>query len=475
MANPFKVRKAPDNSSDGFNETLAFHVMHQANVSSNHNKHYCIELQKHTDGRYRLFTHYGRLGISNIYEIRDTYNGQPIYDEAIARKEFDAIHKKKLRGKSVKDPETGEKVREAYVDVDTVAPTVGSENIRGKAEKKKTTSVKATKADIDTSAYDKTVAKLIDQLIEENVHNITTNTSIKYTDNGYATGLGPVTPNHVKKARQPLDELNKLMGKDGKVEPTREIKDLNSAFFSLIPKPFSRKISETDMILDADTLQAEYDILDQLATGVQMGSAMSGNAVQKANALGTDIKIVKDRQEFNRLKQYIESSKASNHRSMNVWQYKVRRIFKIRIPEERTRYERYGQKKGNIEEVFHGSANSNLLSILKGGLIIPPVTASHVCGRMFGGGAYYANNSTKSLNYSVGFWGSRRSKYDNAFLFIADLALGKYYEAYSSLPGGTPRGYDSIWAKKGRSLHNDELITPNLEQQTLKYLIEMTQ
>lgn len=473
MANPFKVRKATDNSNDGFDKTIAFHVMHQANVSSNHNKYYSIELQKHSDGRYRLFTHYGRLGISNIYEVRDSYNGQPIYDEAIARKEFDAIHKKKLRGKSVKDPETGEKVREAYVDVDTIAPTVGSENIRGKTETKKTATVKICKADIDTSAYDKTIAKLIDQLIEENVHNITTNTSIKYTANGYATELGPVTPEHVKKARQPLDELNKLMGKEGKAKPTREVRDLNSAFFSLIPKPFSRKITETDMILDAKTLQAEYDILDQLATGVQMGSAMSGSASQKANALGTDIEIVKDRAELNRIKEYIESSKANNHRSMGVWRYKVRRVFKIRIPEERSRYERYGKKKGNVEEVFHGSANSNLLSILKGGLIIPPVTASHVCGRMFGSGAYFANNSTKSLNYSIGFWGSRRTKYDNAFLFIADIALGRYYETYSSMPGGTPRDYDSIWAKKGGALYNDELITPNLEQQTLKYLVEM--
>lgn len=470
-----KIRseKVASYDNGGFTETTEFKVLHQANVTSNHNKFWAAEIQKHPDGRYRIFTHYGRLGISNVYEVRQTMDGKPVTDFDVIKKLFDSLIKKKLRGKSVKDPETGEKVREAYVDVDTVAPTVGSENIRGKTETKKTATVKVTKKDFDTSAYDKTIAKLIDQLIDENVHNITTNTSIKHTVNGYATELGPVTPDHVKKARQPLDELNNLMGKQGRVPPTREVKDLNSAFFSLIPKPFSRKITEADMILDAKALQTEYDLLDQLATGVQMGSAMSGSAAQKANALGTDIEIIKDREELDRIKEYIESSKASNHRSMDVWRYKVRRVFKIRIPEERTRYERYGKKKGNIEEVFHGSANSNLLSILKGGLIIPPVTASHVCGRMFGTGAYFANSSTKSLNYSAGFWGSRRTKYSNIFLLIADLALGRYYEAYSSLPNGTPQGYDSIWAKKGRALYNDELITPKLEQQTLKYLVEM--
>ena len=38
MANGWMVRKATDNSNDGFNETVEYHVMHQANVVSNHNK-----------------------------------------------------------------------------------------------------------------------------------------------------------------------------------------------------------------------------------------------------------------------------------------------------------------------------------------------------------------------------------------------------------------------------------------------------
>lgn len=472
MANPFKVRKAADNSNDGFNETVSFYVMHQANVSSNHNKYYVIELQKHPDGRYRLFTHYGRLGISNIFEVRETYEGNPIYDEAIARKEFEAIHKKKLRGKSVTDPETGEKVREAYVDVDTVAPTVGSENIRGKSEVKKTASVKISKASIDTSSYDPAVSKLVDQLIEENVHNITTNTSIKYTANGFATELGPVTPDHVKKAREPLKELNKLMGKSGRVEPTREVRDLNSAFFSLIPKPFSRKITEDDMILDANTLQSEFDILDQLATGVQMGSAMSGSSAQRANALGTEIDIVKDRKTLERIKHYVTSTRASNHRHLDVYGYNVRRVFKVRLPEERSRYEKVVKKLGNVKEVFHGSASSNCLSILKGGLIIPPTKAGHVTGRLNGDAIYGAIQSTKAMNYCTGFWGGRTSKFNNIFVFLVDFAMGKTYETKSSTPNGAPKGYDSVWAKPGY-LYNHELMVYKVEQATITYIIEL--
>lgn len=472
MANGWEVRKASDNSNDGFNETVAFHVMHQANVLTNHNKFYCIELQKNSTGQYRIFTHYGRLGISNIYEIRDSYSGAPCLDLDTAKKEFDTIHKKKLTGKSVPDPENpGQKMREAYVDVETVAPTVGSENIRGKAETKKTVTIKTA---IDTSTYDPTISKLLDQLIDENVHNITTNTAIKYTANGFATELGPVTAEHVAKARKPLDELNKLLNKRGEADPeTREVQQLNSLFFSLIPKPFSRKISTDDMIFTAQKLQDEYDILDQLATGVQMGAAMAGNTSQQMNALGTDIEILKDKKEADRLKNFIISTKASNHRHDDVWKYTPVKFFKIKIPHERERFEKKGKQKGNIKECFHGSSSSNCLSILKTGLIVPPVNAPHVCGRMFGNGAYFGLSSTKSARYSLGSWGGRRSKNDNIFLFIADIALGSYYETYDSLPGGTPKGYDSIWAKSGRSLYNDELVTPYLENQTLKYIVEL--
>jgi len=472
----FEVQKRYSNSNEGFAETLKYYVMHQANVITNHNKLYVMELQKHPDGRYRIYTNYGRLAISEIHEVRETLDGQPIYDMEVIEKEFESIHKKKLRGKTIIDKETGEKSKECYVDIDTVSPAYGSENIRGKAEVKKQTT---TKIAVDTSTYDPQIASLLDQLIEENVHSITSMTSIKLTTNGYATELGPVTPTHVDRAKKVLDELNDEMKKDGTFDAEdKKVQQLNSLFFSLIPKPFSRKISTDDMITDAKKIQEEYDILDQLATGVQMGAAMNQNTAAKMNALGTEIEILNRGKEYNRIVEYIVSSKAQNHRGSNVWGFKVKRIYKIVIPDERKRYDLSLKKYGNVEEVFHGSANSNLLSILKGGLIIPRSNAPHVCGRMYGDGIYGANNSTKSLNYSIGFWGGQRSKYTNNFLFLADFAMGKTYKTQSTL-SGAPRSYDSVWAQRGRGvyggsgLYNEELIVYSLSQCTLKYLVEM--
>ena len=467
-----QVKKASDNSSAGYNETVEYKVLHQANVSTNHNKFYVAEIQKNSNNEYRLFTHYGRLGISNIYEVRETIKGcsSPIMDLETVKSEFEDIIKKKLKGK--RNSETGE--MESYVEIDTVAPTVGSENIRGKAEKKKQITVKAS---IDTSTFKPDVSKLLDQLISENIHSITSHTSIKYTANGFSTELGAVTKDHVDKARLPLTELNKIMGKKGQADPdVPEVKRLNSLYFSLIPKPFSRKITEEDMILDSKMLEMEFDILEQLETAVTMGDAMSGNTSQRMNALGTELDLLEDLDEVRRIKKYIRESKAGNHRNSGVWDFDVKRIFKMQIPEERSRYtkilSRYG--KNTIQEVFHGSANCNLLSILKGGLIIPPSSAGHVTGRMFGDGIYGANNSTKSLNYSIGYWGAKQSKNGNSFLFLADFAMGKTFTAKSAVYSGAPKGYDSVWAKKGNALYNDELIVYSLNQCTLKYLVEMT-
>jgi poly [ADP-ribose] polymerase 2/3/4 len=467
-----KVKKVTGPENDGFTETLEYKVLHQANVSSNHNKHYTAEIQKHPDGRYRVFTHYGRLGITNIFEVRDTTDGTtPVTDLSLVKKEFDSIIKKKLTGKTVKNPDTGDTEKECYVEIEVVQPTTGSVNIRGIAEVKKTSNIKAA---VDLSTYSPQIAELLDQLISENVHNITSHTSITYTAGGYSTGLGPVTPGHVDRARVPLIELNKLMAKTGEVDPEdRLVRQLNSQYFSLIPKSFSMKISAADMIIDAKALETEFDILDQLATAVTMGAAMSGSTSSRMNALGTDIEVLKDREERARLNKFIISTKADNHRYDEVWRYSPIQYYKIKIPEERARYESRGNKKGNIKECFHGSSTSNCLSIIKNGLIVPPVSAPHVCGRMMGAGAYFGLASTKSARYSLGSWGGKRGSSKNIFMFIADIALGKYYETYDSMPQGTPKGYDSIWAKSGRSLYNDELVTPNLEQQTLRYLVEL--
>jgi poly [ADP-ribose] polymerase len=61
----------------------------------------------------------------------------------------------------------------------------------------------------------------------------------------------------------------------------------------------------------------------------------------------------------------------------------------------------------------------------------------------------------------------------SCFLFIADVAIGKYYTPKSSGERLPKNGFDSTWAKAGYSgVANDEVIVYTTDQCNLKYLVE---
>lgn len=463
-----KSRKVSGPENDGFITTKKHKVLFCGNPEGNNNKFYSIELQVNAKGEHRLFTHYGRLGKTDIYEVRDEYMGNPL-DFSTADREFEVILASKLKGKK-KDSELGGARVEKYELVQTFAPTVGSINVRGKNA---AVQIKTAPPDIISSYSNPHVARIIRQIVDENIHNISTMTSLKLTSNGFETPLGPVTKEHIGVAREPLFTLKKILGKSTIIPDSQTVRDLNAKYFSLIPHSFGHKITQNDWILTDLKLAEEFELLDNLESAVQMGSALQNTAKQK-QALGTDIEFVADTKEISRIFAYINNTKAANHRGLDVWNWKPKNIFKIKIPSERERFEKNGTKFGNQFELFHGSKNGNILSILKSGLIIPAVNAGFVTGRMFGDGLYFANNSTKSLNYSTGFWAGHGNKNSNSFIFIANVCMGKTYIAHDAHYSGVPNGYDSIHAQKGRSLFNDEFIVFKLQQATLTYLVEMS-
>lgn len=465
-----KSKKVTSNKNDGFSETIKHKVLMCSNVCGNNNKFYSIEIQKNSLCEFRIFTHYGRLQKTDVYEIRDEYEGKSITDQSIVDKEFDVILNSKLKGKKIKEEDGSEHV-EKYEIVDVFSPTVGSENVVGKNTK--TVEVKLAKKDVVYSYSHPEVSRIIKQIVDENIHNISSLTSLKLTSNGFETPLGPVTKEHIQKAREPLDTLKNLLVDDKLNPDLKSVKENNSKYFSLIPHNFGHKIVQEDWILDVKKLSEEYELLDNLETAVQMSSSLQNSSKQK-NALGSDIELLEDQHEIDRIQKYIVESKASNHRNLDVWKWKPKKVFKIRIPEERTRFEKLEKKIDNKRELFHGSKNCNILSILKSGLIIPPVNGGQVTGRMFGDSLYFADNSTKSLNYSVGFWNSNNNnKHSNTFLFLANVYLGKEYIVYNPT-SSLPKGYDSMHAKKGSSLYNDEYMVYKLSQATLTYLVEMS-
>ena len=113
----------------------------------------------------------------------------------------------------------------------------------------------------------------------------------------------------------------------------------------------------------------------------------------------------------------------------------------------------------------------------KSGLIIPKSNGSiQVTGRMFGNGIYFSDQSTKSLNYSYGYWDGG-AKDNRCFMFLADVAMGKPWHPTRTGPNVVPAaGHDSVYARGGRDIvQNNEMIVYRTSQAKLKYLVEFQQ
>jgi poly [ADP-ribose] polymerase len=76
------------------------------------------------------------------------------------------------------------------------------------------------------------------------------------------------------------------------------------------------------------------------------------------------------------------------------------------------------------------------------------------------------------LNYATNYWtgGGNSSK---TFMFLADVAMGKYFTPKGPRSDLPLAGYDSTYAIGGQSgVMNNEMIVYKLEQCNLKYLCE---
>lgn len=312
-----------------------------------------------------------------------------------------------------------------------------------------------------------TLERLIKRFVDANVHKITSSTQITYnsTTGLFATPLGIVTMEGLTEARDLLANLAPIVRK-GKFGA--EADTLLSKYLRLIPQHLGMgRFSAQSVIPDDNAVQKQNDLIDSLESSYQatLTAPATPNAPAKAQeqVFKVDLDVLSDFSERARLERYFESSKKRMHGYDNVH---VKEIFKVNIHEMTNGFE---TNTTPVKEVFHGTSQANCLSILKSGLKTAPPSTAAIAGKMFGNGIYGAINSTKSLGYSMGRWGQGGAG-DAAWLFICDFAMGKIYETqYSCQP---QRGYDSVWAKAGSSLANDELIVYRNKQVKVKYLLE---
>lgn len=412
----------------------------------NSNKFYTLTLEGDS-----VVASYGRVGTSP--QTRSYSGGQ---------RKFDSIIREKL----------AKGYTEALL-TDTVVQTVSSS--------------KVNLSSIAKSQIKGSYGDLVDRLSEMNVHNILEGTAITINkDSGlFQTPLGIITSEAIQQAHDLLDKISTLFLNNSSSD-TFNLDKMTSQYLRVVPKnigvtrPLFRNIFSSQ-----DILSKEYSILESLKGSVEAISVQSNVKDSEVNTpvlwttildLVTDLEILK----------YVESKYNSTRQSRHsCYNMQVKSVYKVSLPEKSKSYlsmifkyledtKQTELKSPEVLELWHGSAGSNILSILKSGLQCSPPTTAKIAGKLFGPGTYFSDQSTKSLGYASGYWSGQKTK--SAFMFIQDVFMGNIYYPRStgSCINMTKQGYHSVWAqpKYVTSLLNNEMIIYNTDQIDYKYLVE---
>jgi poly [ADP-ribose] polymerase len=323
------------------------------------------------------------------------------------------------------------------------------------------------------------VQELTDYCAKVNVHQIMKQSGGKITFDAssaqFKTPLGVIAPDQVSEARNLLVTISDFVSDNDFTN--RRFNSTLESYLRLIPHAVGMKKITPELIFpNTQSVIAENDLLDGLDTSFidvttkpkKKTSKKKDNTPQIFNV---ELVHVTDKKVLSYIKNLYQKTRKSMHQSNSL---SVHAVYTVKIAVMSNAFDKYGATLQDIRQLWHGTKASNLLSILKGGLIIPSSSSGHVTGRMYGDGVYASSVSTKALNYATNFWGSGGST-DRTFMFLLDMAMGKYYDA-QTWGGSFPKsGTHSTWARAGRALKNDEMIVYRLDQVNLTHLVEFRQ
>ena len=415
---------------NGLRYAKLIHVSVDNGKTGNSNKVYIME--ELADGRIRC--DYGRVGKELTTEYKD-------------KSKWDATYKLKLS--KAKD----------YTDVtDFMVEPVTNTN--------------GTKT-LDIS--DKQVKELIDDLMAF------ANKSIQQN---YKVTQEAVSEQQVNAAQEVIDSINKVLniGVDIKI-----INDLLMKLYTTIPRKmkdvrnhlFAPVINSNSLKIAKDLIENEQDTLDTMAGQVKLlkQKAILASGPTDANItildqMGVSIEVETDPKVLELIYKLLGSSKDQ-----------VKKIFKVNNPKTRNTFDKFvaDAKVKKKRLYFHGSRNENWFNLLQTGVLIRPAGAVHT-GSMFGDGIYLADKAQKARGYSSlrgSYW--TKGSANKGYIALFDAHLGNQKEilhhdssCYSLCESKLKKdGYDSVFAKGGADLINNEYVLYNTKQCTISHLMEL--
>ena len=375
-------------------------------------------------------------------------------------------------GQSYIDKKVREKERKGYKKIDfvgnfekTTEKVISSSNLKN-----------AAKSQIQYSS--KLVEKFIDELVKQNRHQIMEASGDQITinkDGLVTTVLGDVLKlETIKNARKTLKEINKFIKK--KDFDSSEFKSSINDYLTLVPhKVGSKKGWHKYFIVSQDDVVKHNTFLDSLENSISVAeerlkkSSDNPETPEENKIFDLSIDLEEDRDILNWVDKFYNKTRQNIHTSARLSPNKV---FKIKIGHVNEGFESYGSKLDNQWDLWHGTNTSNLLSILHKGLVMPSECGvAH--GSMFGPGIYFSDQSTKSLNYSYGYWSGGRNSV--CHMFIAKVAMGNIKVPRGPISKKPEKGYDSYFAKAQQSgVMNNEMIVFDTRQINLNYIVQFS-
>ena len=313
---------------------------------------------------------------------------------------------------------------------------------------------------------------LVRYLSKVNVHNILSSTTMKYdVDSGlFSTPCGIVTQDGLAEARRLLGQIGDFVAAKSFRKPAYA--QVLNDYLMLIPQKVGRKLDPDTLYPDLAAVQRQNALLDALDASVQAVLAKTNDTEQEApkpKLFDVRLHLVTAKKEISRVREKYFQTLHKMHACAHL---DVKTVYEVEIGAMRKPFDEFGKKVGTVWELWHGTRASNLLSILKSGFVIPPSNAPHCTGRMFGNGVYFSDQSTKSLNYAFGYWGGGPAD-SNCFMFLVDVAMGKFFVPDGPSTRLPKPGYDSTYAQSGKSgVMNNEMIVYKTTQINPRFLVE---
>lgn len=326
------------------------------------------------------------------------------------------------------------------------------------------------------------------------------------------------TQGAIDRVRTVLDEaMNRIQKVGNEVDDQvndKELKDLTAMVYGLIPKKKALKAKPEQWILNANNIALWQDDLQAYETALHAADLGDSMEQDPWAGLALDLRWLGPDDELGKwIREWMPT--ASRNRHYGVGNIKIKNAWEVRRHEEIERLDKAQEAIGktslgrverplhqpkerpdltdqekkvfartNTMMGFHGTRSVNCGGILSTGLRFPKALKGVVVtGAMFSAsnGIYWADDWKKSAGYtSLGSSyyasGGGTVKGRDAFMFVADVAIGKPFVAPRAYPYvGPPAGHHSIMGKAGVSgVQNNEFITFERETHRLRYLVEFS-